>query len=382
MNRVLIITRHYLDENNGGSNCSKANIRALSELFHGCSLIYPEHNDRLSNNFIPANVKAIPCYDHRSKIKKGIDVYRGILYRGPKFVARHLEQNKYDLVVIDHSLAANGILMNVKKQGCKIVTIHHNNESQYIRDNMPGFLYRWPFIHYSEKAERDALLMSDVNITLTEKDAKAFCEWYPDRNIHCYNMGTFQYQDLPSTIQDDGVRNCKTFAITGSMNVQQSQRPVIEFVERYFPILLRVIPDARLIIAGRDPSDSIRQICFNKKQITLIPNPEDINQVIRLADIYICPTNTGSGVKLRVMDGLKFGLPILGHSVSLNGYETIKNDGFFFDYNDEKSFEKALSVIVNLNYKKQQVYNSFLSYFSFESGKKRLYEILKKETLL
>lgn len=382
MRKILIVTRHYLDENNGGSNCSKANIRALSELYPDCTLIYPEHDNKTSEKFIPSSVKAIPCYDHRSKIRKGLDVYCGILHRMPRFVAAHLEKNEYDLVVIDHSITANGIIGGVKQQCCKIVTIHHNNEAQYIRDNKPSLLYRWPFIYYSEKAERDAILKSDVNITLTEKDARTFRKCYPDSNLHCYNMGTFQYQNLPVSIQDDGVRKCKTFAITGSMNFQQSQRPVIEFVERYFPILLRDIPDARLIIAGREPSDKIREACSRNSSITLISNPTDICKVINQADIYVCPIYTGSGVKLRVMDGLKLGIPVLGHSVSSNGYEAIKKDGYFFDYDDEKSFKKALGSIINLTYRKQDVYDSFLSYFSFESGKRRLSEILQKEKLL
>jgi len=382
MKKVLIITRHYLDENNGGSNCSKAYIRALSELYPDCTLIYPEHLDKTSEMFIPSHVKAIPCYDNRGCIQKGIDVYRGILHRMPKFVANHLQNNTYDIVVIDHSITANGIIEVVMKSGCRVVTIHHNNESEYIRDNKPGILYRWPFIHYSIKAERDALLKSDLNLTLTEKDAESFRKWYPNRDIHCQNMGTFQYQNMPSTILDDGLKHCRVFAITGSLNFSQSQQPVIEFVDKYFPLLLREIPQAKLIIAGRNPSKSIKDVCSKYSQISLIPNPDDISTVIRQADVYVCPLNTGSGVKLRVMDGLRLGIPILGHTISLNGYETIKKNGFFFDYYDEISFKDALKTISNLNYNKQKVYESFLAYFSFEAGKKRLETLLRGENML
>lgn len=382
MRSVLIITRHYLDENNGGSNCSKANIRAFSELYPDCTLIYPEHDDKTSVGFIPHGVKAVPCYDHRCKLQKGLDVYRGKLHRAQRFVREHLQQNKYDIVVIDHSLTANGVLQNVKKQGCKIVTIHHNNESQYICDNKPAVLYRLPFIYYSKKSECDSLLLSDLNITLTEKDAREFRERYPNRDIHCYNMGTYQWEDIPKTIVDDGVRQCMTFAITGSLNFLQSQKPVIDFIERYYPVLIQKIPDAKLIIAGRNPSQSVVEACTRYENIKLISNPEDIGAVIRQADVYICPINTGSGVKLRVMDGLKLGIPVLGHSVSVNGYETIKDDGYFFEYYDKSSFEKSLDAVSELKYKRQNVYDSFYRYFSFQAGKDRLREILEKEKLI
>lgn len=382
MTRVLFLTRHYLDENNGGSNGTKAYLRAIGELYDDVALIYPEHIGGDSTDFIPKGVKPIPCYDNRNLWQKGIDVYRGRLHRAINFIKRHLAENKYDVIVIDHSLVANGTIRTISRSGAKVITIHHNNESDYIKDNLPSWLFRIPFVYYVKKAEREALLFSNLNVTVTEHDAKTFRDWYPSRNIHCYNMGTYQWQDLPKTIEDDGVRQCKTFAITGSLNFLQSQEPVIEFVERYYPVLLRKIPEARLIVAGRNPSQSIVDVCKRYQSIELIPNPEDIGEVIRQADIYVCPINTGSGVKLRVMDGLKLGIPVLGHRIAANGYEIIKDDGYFIEYYDEDSFEKSLDAISELKYKRQEVYDSFYRYFSFQAGKERLRDILMKEKLI
>lgn len=382
MQKVLFLTRHYLDENNGGSNCTKANLRAIGELYDDVTLIYPEHTGGDSTDFIPKGVKPIPCYDNRKRWQKGLDVYRGRLHRAIVFVKRHLAENKYDIVVVDHSIVANGIMKTLSRTGAKIITIHHNNESEYIKDNLPSWLYRIPFVHYVKKAEREALLLSNINVTLTEHDAQTFRDWYPDRDIHCHNMGTYQWQDIPKTIEDDGVRQCRTFAITGSLNFFQAQKPIIEFIDRYYPVLLRKVPEARLIVAGRNPSQGVVEVCNRYDSIELIPNPEDIGAVIRQADIYICPIYTGSGVKLRVMDGLKLGIPIIGHRIAANGYEAIKDDGYFFDYYDEDSFEKSLDAISKLKYNRQEVYDSFFRYFSFQAGKERLRLILNKEKLI
>ena len=54
----------------------------------------------------------------------------------------------------------------------------------------------------------------------------------------------------------------------------------------------------------------------------------------------------------------------------------------FFDYQDETSFERALENIVRLRYSKQQVYESFLSYFGFEMGKNRLKTILHQQNMI
>ena len=95
MKKVLFLTNHYLAENNGGSNGTKAYLRAIRELYDDVTLIYPEHTGCDSTDFIPKGVKPIPCYDNRKRWQKGIDVYRGRLHRGIDFVKRHLAENKY-----------------------------------------------------------------------------------------------------------------------------------------------------------------------------------------------------------------------------------------------------------------------------------------------
>ena len=81
MPSFLIITRHYLDENNGGSNASKGFIWSFGYICADCTLIYPEHTGLDSSKYIPNSVKKFPVFDNRSKMRKGIDVYRGRLHR-------------------------------------------------------------------------------------------------------------------------------------------------------------------------------------------------------------------------------------------------------------------------------------------------------------
>ena len=170
MKRVLIITRHYLDENNGGSNGSKAYIRALSTIYSQVDLIYPEHNDKSSAEFIPSGVTAIPCYDRRGVVKKCLDVYKGYLTRFPGFVKKFLKNHTYDIIVLDHSILAPGLIHSVREATTSLLTIHHNNESQYVRDNLPNLIYRIPYVHYVKKVitAQKSLNSTEVRIT-TEK---------------------------------------------------------------------------------------------------------------------------------------------------------------------------------------------------------------------
>lgn len=380
--KVIIISLHYLDQQLGGPNCSKALIKAISSIYEDCSLIYPEHNDHTSNiDFLGnSNLKLIPCYDYRSQIKKGIDVYRGILHRFARLVENHLKSSSYDIVFINTSfVASSGVIALAIKYSKKVVTIHHNVEKDYIKDNEPSILFRFPYEHYVIKAERDAIKKSHLNIVLTEADCARFKTEYPSKSDTFEVIGMFEYASNSEKRTSTEYGN--KFVISGSLNAKQTETALIDFFDNYFPIFNKLFPEAELILTGRNPSNRLLSVCERYKNISVVKNPQDIFDIIIKGNYYIAPINTGSGLKLRIMDGLRLGLPVLAHEVSCRGYETIEKDGFIFRYNNAESFEIGLKKLQH-NYKHTDVVKSFYSHFSFEAGRQRLQDILRKHNML
>ncbi len=380
--KILIITNHYMDDNNGGANCSKAYIRAFSEIYPNCTLLYPGRKISKGTCFIPHGIKAIPLYDSRSKIRKGLDIFRGVLTRMPRQVKAHLKKNNYDIIVIDHSVVGGGIADFLKLIQSNIVTIHHNDEVQYLKDNKPNILYRIPKFYFASKAENDMLSISSLNISLSEHDAQTFRKRFSSKNIIVQNVGTFLFENLNDVLDNANSIKGRTFAITGSLYFPQSVTPIVEFIKRFYPLLLQIIPEAKLIVAGRNPTNVVKEMCSLYPSINLIENPENMQDVIKKADYYICPINMGSGVKLRVMDGLRQGLPVIAHDVSTNGYEHILKDGYMFSYHDEVTFKHAIEQLLNADISPNDVYKSFYSYYSYKAGKERLSTLLKQNNLL
>lgn len=380
LKKVLFITRHYLSDNNGGANATKGFVHAFARLFEALVLIYPEHNNEDNSHFVPQSVKCLPCFDSRSKIQKGIDMYRGRLHRLTDFVNQHLDDCKYDIIVIDHSLTAASLFDNIKATGSKIITIHHNVERLYLKDNLPPLVYRFPMLHYSYKAETIALLKSDINLTLTKKDAQVFSSWFPQRNLHLHNIGICEYRHLPDK-SFPKKENRQIFIMTGSLCFKQSNEPIIEFMQKYYDLLLKACPNSKLIIAGRNPSREIIDICKEKPNVKVIGNPEDMSVLLESADYYICPINAGSGIKLRVTDGLKHGLPIICHSVSAVGYETFCNNRQLFEYNDQDSFSRAVGQLLETDNNPNDIYNNFKKEFCVETLANKLQVIIQDARL-
>ena len=377
--KLLYITHHQLDQNNGGANASKGFLHCMAKFFTEGTVMCHSMED--AKPYIPDNMVFMPLRDQRSKVRKMVDMYRGVINAYYYFVREHLRNHHYDVVVIDHTFSGAGLPAFIKSTGAKLITIHHNVERDYLRDNNKEkpLLYRWPFLHFSKKAERDCLRYSDLNLTVTEHDAKVFRSWFPESRI--LHWGIFEHRAIKEPLFEEKTPG-RVFVISGSLYFRQSTLPVMDFVKRYWPLVLQVCPEASLIITGRNPSEELKAVCGKAKKVSIVPNPENMADVVRQGNYYICPIYAGSGLKLRIFDGLKQGLPVICHEVAANGYERVAEKECLFVYHDEQTFKEALGRLLSAEVSPHEVFQAFKASFSMQAGVTRLSEILHQEHIL
>lgn len=247
-------------------------------------------------------------------------------------------------------------------------------------------------MHYMEEAERTAIQYGDLSLTLTDEDKSLLQMHYDSQHIsRIAKLGTFE--SMPeregfSAKAEGEVKALKDdlcFAITGTLGSYQTEVSVIPFLEEDYPELLKLLPQSRLIVAGRNPSIKLINACAKYPSVKLIANPNDMQEIISEADVYICPTCVGGGLKLRVMDGLKAGLPVITHAVSARGYDEFRKENCLFVYQDKNSFRTCVQELSQEISKEEldtvSIKNIYKSIFSFEAGVQRLKTILMENDL-
>ncbi len=384
--KILIITLHYLDQNSGGSFASRAFINAFANIADSSILLYPDRGISI-REYIDSTCELKGIVDKRSKLKRGIDIYRGIIHRfNSNIVLTEIDLFNPDIVVFDNSRCSAGLIEKLKRRKKKIITIHHNFELEYYKGTKPNIVWRIPFMHYMKKAERRALINSDVNLTLTEQDSTLLLKYYSNgKKININYLGCFEYKTIKSEELIKPKNKIIKIVITGNLSAIQTELCLVDFLENIFPDMEKKLRDFELIIAGRNPSNSIKKLCEDNSSIKLIENPLNMSYVIQNADIYLCPIFLGGGLKLRIMDGLKLGLPVLSHEISARGYDKFIESNCLFVYNSNSSFIVSLEKILLLinqekmdNTKIQGIYNVL---FSFEAGVFRLKKIFKDNNI-
>ena len=375
--RTLFVTYHYLHGNGGGVFASRGYVNAFAELSEHLTLLCPV-KDGFAPEGIAPSVRVIPVGYEKPRWRKFVDLLLGKLHRFFGVFDRVLASEPFDLVVFDTSYVSFRLIRKAQRKGSRTVTIHHNYQSEYVRDNY-RFPVRLPMSFWTRICEKNAILDSDLNLVLTEADRLSLTRAYdPEGKADIRIVGIFEYRkDAESSVHP--MPEGPVFVATGDLSMRQTVEPFLEWIRDDLLILREEVPDAKVIVAGKNPTESLVRAC-GENGIEVVASPEDMGAVLRRGRYYLCPSSKGSGIKLRILDGLKNGMPVLAHEVSARGYEPFVGRTIHC-YNTPDSFRVALQEMLVVPVDSGTILRDYQDAFSFESGIARLQGILDSTTM-
>ena len=118
----------------------------------------------------------------------------------------------------------------------------------------------------------------------------------------------------------------------GAMDRPENEQAVIEFVNQCFHKLIPRNPEYKLYIVGSKPSPKI--LSLSSKNITVTGFVEDPTPYFEKAAIGIVPLLKGAGLKLKTLEMLQVGLPVISTTVGAEG--VAENDNLFVDDNIDR----------------------------------------------
>lgn len=376
---MIHYTRDYLAGNGGGVYASRAYINAFAEISSHMTLVYPRKPNHEPQGLSDKISELYPIDFGISKWRKGLRMIFGKISPINNLPEIFYDSSKYDVVVFNNSCVSQGLISSFKKANIKVITIHHNFELEYLRDNLSFFPW-FPNFIATYFVEKKAFRKSDLNLTLTIDDISLLKRYYGG-DSSSEVIGVFEYNRENVKEYATEKHKTPTFIITGDLSMPQTYNSLSEWILLYYSSLVKIIPTAHLIIAGKQPSRELQKLCKDNN-IELISSPEDMDSVLIRGDYYICPTSKGGGLKLRILDGLKFGMHVITHEVSARGYDSLLESGTVFKYSNIKEFEDALKKILTIQMTKNDIIDEYQNQFSFNSGVSKLKKILKNHNLI
>lgn len=375
--RILYITTVDMFLNSGGGIATRAFYNALTNRYpNEVDVIH--YDDGYCQN-LPENFLS---FGRVSNLRKAFNYLNGTLHRFKPRINMYLEKNlyKYRLVIINSGLFGD-IVPLIKKSGTKLIVIHHNYEVDFQMDNKVASTLWGRFPYLVRKNEKVSYMLSDLNLFLTAHDKNTMEQFYgilpQGRNKV---VGIFEPEQTRYEINKSHL-NIAEIVISGSLNDVQTVKGLEDFLNNYKSTLDDYFYERySLTITGRNPAQSVINRISNFKNYKIVPNPLNMQDTIKSFGLFINPVNCGSGLKLRLMDPLKLGIPILVNEVSSRGYEFFFDEEWFQIYNDKKTFEEGLIRISNYcsdrNDVRQLIQNKYIEFFSFQTGSQRFIDLI------
>jgi glycosyltransferase involved in cell wall biosynthesis len=135
---------------------------------------------------------------------------------------------------------------------------------------------------------------------------------------HTFHLGDDQQLELPDLCHADTV---KKLMYVGFLGWEPNAQGLLWFIERVWPQLVQRHPDLRFDIVGKNPDQRLQAAAASWEGISLKGFVPDLQDIYRDSRVSVAPLLFGSGMKVKVLDAMARGMPIVTTSVGAEGID-------------------------------------------------------------
>lgn len=125
--------------------------------------------------------------------------------------------------------------------------------------------------------------------------------------------------NLPFAIKPNptGIFDKNNFFFIGAYNWTPNLDAVLFLIKELFPSILKINPNAKLHIAGSYMPDYFHE--FQNESIKIYGKVDSVEDFMKKHGILLAPIFSGSGVRIKILEALSFGIPVIGSSIAIQG---------------------------------------------------------------
>lgn len=284
-----------------------------------------------------------------------------------------LKNNLYNIIQLESIFSAIYIPIIKSLSSARIVLSAHNIEHQIWKrliDKEKNFLKKWYLSIQTrrlEEYEQKIFNQCDGITAVTELDKQYISSIIPNKpivvtpnglNIKKFEVAPFEQQKLD------------TIFFLGSLDWMPNQQGIIWFLDNIWNRVLSRKANLKLIVAGKRIPTFIKQ--RKDKNVTYYSDVPDVKELYHQYAIMIVPLLAGSGIRVKIIEGMAYGKCIVSTSIGAEGIPyTHQKNIFIADKEDDfanaivyltehpelvQQIQKEARILAEKNYDREKVY--------------------------
>lgn len=212
---------------------------------------------------------------------------------------------------------------------------------QSLVDSAPHRLSRWrhrltqlkqgPYFRHLLRQFQGVTVVSDLEKRLLERHLSSPMEMAIIPN--CVDLTDYPMQE----------RSClpKRLIFIGSLGYQANYDAVMWFLGEIYPQVRKAFPEVEILLTG-DPAGRSIPSAEGVTQTGLV---EDIRPLVRSAAVSVVPLRVGGGTRLKILESLALGTPVVSTSKGAEGLE-VANGRHLLIADDPSAFAGAINRLL------------------------------------
>lgn len=279
-----------------------------------------------------------------------------------------LAEVEFDIVQVE-SIHLMGYLPIIRGAQSRplIICDWHNIESELMSryGEREGNLLRRSYARRTARLMRNfeqrALGEFDAHVTVSERDAERLRKLNSEARIFVIENGVdaAHYSDeqleqahRPRLTQHESNDSQNRIVFVGSMDYHANIDGAVSFSREVWPRLREPKPDLTFTIVGRDPSPEVREL-ESLPGIEVTGTVDDVRPYYREAIAAIVPLKVGGGSRLKILEAMAAGVPVISTTLGAEGLEVADDKNILIADTDEEMVEAIMRLIEQPEQRKQ-----------------------------
>lgn len=250
------------------------------------------------------------------KIKKQNKDFNRTRFGQDTLFRQIVESKQYDCILISYAYWAH-LVSNLPKNNATLVIDTHDFLTSQFQNNKQFKLGK-----YFEK-EIEILNKFDKVLVISNEEKFVFSQFI-DKEV---SIVTHALKENFTEQQTSKIYDIVYVASNNDHNIKSAKW----FFKTVYPKLSK---DLKICIVGR-----ITKYCIDADNIHKIEFIEDLDSVYKNSRIAICPMLTGTGLKIKVVEAMSYGIPIVCNERGVDGLLNKTNNGCLVTNNPEEFIE-------------------------------------------
>lgn len=270
-----------------------------------------------------------------------------------KTVKEEIEKREIDLLHFNH-LDTACYAFDLDREIPAVFDSHNflTNVLERYAELEPNFIKK-RYIERQAKKMRayEALVCRRVSLTLacSQDDAGAFERLAPGSRVEIIPNGVDP--DRFREGRDRSGKRSDKILFLGSMDYLPNAEAVAFFIREVMPGLVERRSGLQFQVIGKNPPENIRKLAG--ANIKILEKVADIGPYLAQADLMIVPIFIGGGTRIKILEAMAAGLPVVSTTIGIEGIAGEDGRNFLLADNAEAMTDKILLLLENDNLRKE-----------------------------